>query len=226
MERSIVTGVVGPKWSAFSHEIPARTHIQLLLPWGPTARSVVWFSVRRDGSVVVGFPQSYSTIARTAHRRGTDEPLPPKLAGSLGERPVPKGHHLTFHTSGVINEVGGARGYRAPITEDKPHQLCTIDFCHPMIYPAATPNATRILVPYRARPATATRGCLVAVPSEAAAFFMDAVEQTAVVFSAKDERGRLVRRLQLSLFDRGVPWPKDSQPTTVTQDAAKHGFQG
>jgi len=226
MERSVVTGVVGPKWAAFSHDVPARARIQLLLPWGPTARSVVWFSVRRDGSVVVGFTESYSSIERTSRRRGTEERLPPKLAASLGEGPRPKDHHLTFHTSGVVNERGGARGYRAPITEDKPHQLCTLDFGHPMIYPVTAPDPIRILLPYRARPETATRGCLVVVPTEAAVFFQDAGEQTAVVFSAKDKQGRLVRRLQVSLFDRGIPWPSYSKVITVTQDAAKHGFKG
>lgn len=223
VERLGIAGITGPHWSAYVHTVPARKRVRLILKLGRSYRSLAWFTVLRDRSVVLGIGMQYTTLVRTARRRGTDAALPAKLSAGLGERSAPEGHHLTFHTSGVINETGGPRTYRASLSSASPHQLCSIDFAHPALFRTTEPRPLDVILPYVPLEHTAVRGRLTVVPDAAAVFFDDTPVQTAIVFSVQDGR-RVALPLQFSLLNRNVPWPAETNVISVSQDPAVHGF--
>ncbi len=225
MERLLIAGNSVSNWAAYVHAVPARRRMRLIVRLGSSYHCLVWFTVLRDRSVALGIGMQYSTLVRTARRRRTDEPLPAKLAAGLGERSAPKGHHLTFHTSGVINETAGPRTYRASLSSTGPHQLCGIDFAHPGLFRKVEPGALDIILPYELLQHRAVRGRLTLVPEGSAVFFEDAPVQTAVLFLVQ-ERDSVVLRLQFSLLNRKVAWPSETTVLSVSQDAAVHGFSG
>lgn len=225
MERLSIAGITGPGWSAYSHSLPIGKRARLILGLGRSHRSLAWLKVLRDGSVVLGIAMPYTSIARSARRRGTEQPLPAKLVAGLGERPVPQGHHLTFHTSGVINETAGPRTYRAALSQPGPHQLCSIDFARPILFPEVEPNPLDVVLPYVPLNETAVRGRLTVVPAGTAVFFDDTSVQTAVVLLVR-HGDTVVLPLQFSLLNRDAPWPEETIVVSVSQDAAVHGFRG
>lgn len=223
MERRPVTGAIEPDWLAYSHELQAGKRNRLLLPYQGRPRSFVWVDIRRDGSVVMGLGMRADRMERRAHRRASNEPLSAKLLASLGESEVPRGFHLTFHASGIIHS-GGPRTYRAPPTGPAPHQLCTIDFAHPMRFEAVQARPQDVILPYHLQDDAAVRGCVTVAPEGAAAFFAGVPRQTAIVFRCLNREGWTVLYLQLSLFQRDSGWPADTNITWVSQDAQNHGF--
>lgn len=208
----------------FEEDVRVGARIRLLMPFGQTLRPLLFLNPRPDGSIVCGSGKRYDRLLRTARRRDSTEPLPPKVDATIGEVQLPPGFHLTFHTSGIINSCPGARTYRSPLVKPGLHQLCRIDFEHPAYLPAARSRATDVILDGDFRFTHALRGMLTLIPDGTAAFYTDVAEQVVFILNVRARDHRATNKLQFSIFATDQPWPAETTITWVSQDAQSHGF--
>lgn len=204
---------------AFEDDLRIARKARLLLPLGATFRPLIFFSLRPDGSIVCGPAFRRDRVLRTARRRASSDPLPPKLQAALGETPMPKDFHITFHQSGVVNALGDVRTYRAPFSMPSPHQLGLFRFEDPrQLPPEKDPGRRDIVLPGQYRTESALEGKLTLVPEGTVVFYSDVSEQFAFVFNALHKDGTVQYRLQFSILATDKPWPTETTIVWVSQD--------
>lgn len=223
LAREVVAGVREQGWITYSADIRAGKGVRLLAPYGRALRSLMWVDARPDASVVMGLGTKVDTAVRRARRRASAEPLPMNLQAGPVEGRVPPEFHFTFHASGVIHS-GGPTTYRQATSAPGPHQLCTIDFAHPMCFPAVQPRARDVVLPDALRDEEAVRGRLTITPEDGAVFFEGIPRQTAVLLRCLSGSGAPLLTLQVSLLHCRPRWTSDTTVTWVSQDGWRHGF--
>jgi hypothetical protein len=206
-------------------DVPAGKRSRVLFPVVEGARALVFLDLRPDGSVVCGLAKRVMTVAHTARRRASMEPLPAKILATLDDTPMPAGGHLTFHASGVVNSPVGARTYRAPLGSSAPHQLCVFRIEHPKTFPLVAPRKSDIILPGPLDTTYAIELKLTVPPEDTVVFYTDVPWQTVIRLAGR-KGDQLVQTLQLSLLGTRRPWPNETRIEYVSQDPTVQGFSG